>query len=290
MSVFVRKDVATRQPQPGDVWLQVLSMSSHDFERHRRQLILIDSELHGEHDLCILLHVEEIPTNALTEPGELFAAPCERDPPFVPAGEEPGAGAMVGDVMAEGRPVRGAEENEDGDVKLDGVPLNMATPLKDLKDLCAQLGLATSGAKPTVLKRLRDHHEVMEKQLASEVARKLFQEQERAPETLRAPVLPSARQQELHAITHQPFASWCPSCVLGRSKQSPHKVLDPDKRPELGDTKPCIQIDYCNTFTSERGEGQAADGQDGAEAQAAVEEGTEEIPDYKSVWAESCRS
>ena len=91
--------------------------------------------------------------------------------------------------------------------------------------------------------------------MASDVARKLFQEQERVPETLRAPVLPSARQQELHAITHQPFASWCPSCVLGRSRQSPHSSQRVEKKGDLSDTKPCIQIDYCYTFTSERGEG-----------------------------------
>ena len=99
VSVFVRKEVSERQPQPGDVWLQVLTMSSQDFERHRRQLILIDPELQGERDICILFHVEEIPSGVLSDPGELFSAPCERDPPFYPAGEEPGAGVMVDDVQ-----------------------------------------------------------------------------------------------------------------------------------------------------------------------------------------------
>ena len=83
----MRREVGGRQPQAGDVWLQVLSMSSHDFEKHHRRLVLIDPQLRCEHDLCILLHVEEIPSNSLSEPGELFSAPCEMDPPFFPAEE-----------------------------------------------------------------------------------------------------------------------------------------------------------------------------------------------------------
>ena len=36
------------------------------------------------------------------------------------------------------------------------------------------------------------------------------------------PQLPSALEQELHALTHSPFASWCPHCVAGKSREDRH--------------------------------------------------------------------
>ena len=65
---------------------------------------------------------------------------------------------------------------------IEGVKLSVDTPppLKDLKEVCRKLGLSVSGRKNKALRRLRLHYEVLEKQLASEVARKMFAEQERA--------------------------------------------------------------------------------------------------------------
>jgi hypothetical protein len=69
---------------------------------------------------------------------------------------------------------------------------------------------------------LKLHLENAESELATEIANKLFREGTRDPDIPHAPKLPSERQQELHNVTHQPFAPWCEACVLGRSRQSPH--------------------------------------------------------------------
>ena len=79
---------------------------------------------------------------------------------------------------------------------IEGVKLSVDTPLKDLKEACRKLGLSVSGGKNKALRRLRIHYEVLEKQLASEVARKMFAEQEREPGVFQTSVLPPSRQQE----------------------------------------------------------------------------------------------
>ncbi|CAE7303029.1 unnamed protein product [Symbiodinium sp. CCMP2456] len=96
--------------------------------------------------------------------------------------------------------------------------------------------------------------------MASDIARGLYKEQARDPGLPRAPKLPSARLQELHEVTHQPFQPWCQACLMGRSRQSPHEKQQDEKAKteEPQDRRPVIQIDYCYTFTSEKGEGPGA--------------------------------
>ena len=84
-----------------------------------------------------------------------------------------------------------------------------------------------------VLKRLKEHHEVLSRQLSGEIAKKMYMENERPPDMPKIPILPSTRQQELHNITHHPFQSWCEACVVGRSKQSPHKSAEVSKEQEV---------------------------------------------------------
>ena len=185
-----------------------------------------------------------------------------------------GAGLMPEEVALEGRPVQG-DDPESGEEELEGVRLSADTQLKDLKELCKKLGLPTSGGKAKILKRLRSHYEVLEKQMSTEVARKMYAEAEREPGTLKTPVLPSSRQQELHNITHHPFQPWCEACVLGRSRQNPHKSRpaehEGDEVPDSVPDKPVVQIDYCYTFTKHRWQGQgeqAAQGDDQGQPEA----------------------
>ncbi|CAE7838927.1 GIP [Symbiodinium sp. CCMP2592] len=178
--------------------------------------------------------------------------------PPVPMVDGPaGVGDLPDEMAAEERPQE-PEGEGDKEEELEGVTLSVATPLKDLKELCRKLGLSVSGGKHKVLRRLRVHYENLEKQVASEVARKMFAEQEREPGLLKTPVLPSSRQQELHNVTHHPFQPWCEACLLGRSRQNPHRNQGEEpKGDELPDNKqsdPVIQIDYECTFTKLRGE------------------------------------
>ena len=130
--------------------------------------------------------------------------------------------------------------------------------------------------------------------MSTEVARKMYAEAEREPGTLKTPVLPSSRQQELHNITHHPFQPWCEACVLGRSRQNPHKSWpaehEGDEVPDTVPDKPVVQIDYCYTFTRHRWQGQgdqAAQGDDQGQPEAEqqqhqqAEDGATEEIDYR---------
>ena len=258
-AVFVRIDPATRLPKPGDAWTQVVAMKTEDLSQAPGKLTELNDELTGPRDVCILLHVEELPKDLLSRPRDYFQAP-EDDCIAVPAGEiEGGAGAMPDEVVAEERNMD--VEEADGE-QLDGVTLAFETPLRDLRALCVRQGLSSSGSKAKVLRRLKQHYEVLERQMAGQLAHKLYMEEDRSPDLPRAPRLPSARQQELHSVTHQPFANWCEACVLGRGKASPHAANEKREPGEdLGkeSSVPLFQIDYSFTFTRRREEEEAGD-------------------------------
>ncbi|CAE7289458.1 unnamed protein product [Symbiodinium sp. CCMP2592] len=255
MALFVRQEPAERLPKAGDLWTQMYAMETTEFDNSPKELEELNADLKSAYDYAILLHVEQLPTDLLTNPRDFF-----EEPPndygggvVLPADE---SGGGVGDDGMQGGVGIGRdmeEEVPDGEV-LEGVALSVETPLKELRELCSRQGLPTSGGKNKILKRLKQHHEILEHKLASELAHKLFLEEARPPDVPRAPRLPSARQQELHNVTHQPFAAWCPACVAGRAKASPHKPREEAKDgPDLEKgAMPVIQIDYGYTFTRRR--------------------------------------
>ncbi|CAE7252941.1 unnamed protein product, partial [Symbiodinium necroappetens] len=289
MAIFVRKEPAGRKPQPGDVWLHVMSGHTLLFPSGGKTLAEIEPELVDSHDVAVLFHVEELGENLLSNPGDLFREPPADEPMVAPADqqqeEDDGRGVWAErDVAGQG------PEEDEHDNMIDDVELSLETPLHVLKELCRRLGVATSGSKAKVLRRLRAQKELLAKQLATEIAKKMFDEAECSPDIpVVAPVLPSARQQALHAVTSQPFAAWCPACVLGRSRQSPHKDKPPPKESQEvkeAERRPVFQIDYFYTFTKERGEEeQQPGGGEGAEETepASKEEQAAEAekPDYR---------
>ena len=292
---FVRADPATRKPQCGDLWIQVLTLTSEAYGETPRLLAEIDSDLAGKRDVVVLFHVEELSRTLLTSPGDLFAEPGDDGAPFVPdEGEVGDEGHGVGDVGAEAEEVGHGEPMEEEaheDDELEGVRLHVETPLRVLRELCQKYGLPTSGGKNKVLRRLKEEHEILSRRLSAEVARKMFSESERVAEMPRIPILPSARQQELHNITHQPFQPWCQACLAGRSRQSPHKVADKDPTQEVKEEKrvtPTIQIDYAYTFTKQKhevqeGEADANRGADGEREPAEHDEpNAQEDVDYQN--------
>ena len=56
---------------------------------------------------------------------------------------------------------------------------------------------------------------------------------------LRAPRAPTAQERDEHNLTHLPYRSWCPHCIRGKSKASPHKQSAEDCKE-----KAMISIDY----------------------------------------------
>ena len=78
-------------------------------------------------------------------------------------------------------------------------------------------------------------------------ANKLFQENQRRPISLGQPKLPSVEEQELHFVTHQPYAPWCQACIASRAKEDPYKSSE--NKEDIG--KSVTQIDFCYTYTGD---------------------------------------
>ena len=53
------------------------------------------------------------------------------------------------------------------------------------------------------------------------------------------PTLPSMKEIEEHNLTHSPYRSWCPACVLGQARNDPHK-----REAARESTIPIVSIDY----------------------------------------------
>ena len=61
------------------------------------------------------------------------------------------------------------------------------------------------------------------------------------PQLFPSPKAPSAAEIELHNATRLPYRNWCPSCVAGRSNNTPHRELGGKHRR----SEPCLHLDYC---------------------------------------------
>ena len=60
------------------------------------------------------------------------------------------------------------------------------------------------------------------------------------PRGLQEPRTPTEEEEQAHRLTgHVPFAAWCPSCMIGRAKDAPHR-----KQGARQEAQPIIQLDY----------------------------------------------
>ncbi|CAK9065018.1 unnamed protein product, partial [Durusdinium trenchii] len=134
-------------------------------------------------------------------------------------------------------------------VQIDETWFDKETKLKDLQEICKQLGLATSGSKTKVLRRLQRYKHQQEEKMAYEVAQRLFAESRREAIPLKTPKLPSRHEQELHQLTHLPFQPWCQQCVATRSKEDPRMKEERSDRKDRG--RPVISFDYGFTYTAD---------------------------------------
>ena len=66
----------------------------------------------------------------------------------------------------------------------------------------------------------------------------------RNPRLLPDPKLPSKQEVDKHNITHLPYRSWCPHCIMGKGKAASHFRL-----PEREDGIPEVHVDYCFMWT-----------------------------------------
>jgi hypothetical protein len=58
----------------------------------------------------------------------------------------------------------------------------------------------------------------------------------------RLPYSPSKEEKRQHRITHWPYRSWCPECVMGKSRGTPHKFKSKSKKEPA--IHPIICFDY----------------------------------------------
>ena len=65
-------------------------------------------------------------------------------------------------------------------------------------------------------------------------------EEHRAIRLMRSPCGPTREEVEQHNLTHAQFRSWCPACVRGRGKNSPHYPVERD-----AEAIPIQSFDYC---------------------------------------------
>ena len=118
------------------------------------------------------------------------------------------------------------------EVELDEVIYTDKMPVKELQLACKARGLPYSGSKRRLLDRLMAFRINIENKMKLNIANKLFREQERKPVTLGQPRLPSLKEQEIHFVTHNPYAPWCQACVASRAKEDKYETQDakPDQR------------------------------------------------------------
>ena len=133
------------------------------------------------------------------------------------------------------------------EIELDEVIYSDKTSVKDLQMACKERGLAHTGSKRRLLDRMLAFKVNLENQMQLSVASKLFQENQRRPISLGQPKLPSVEEQELHFVTHQPYAPWCQACIASRAKEDPYKSTE--NKEDIG--KSVIQIDFCYTYTGD---------------------------------------
>ena len=73
------------------------------------------------------------------------------------------------------------------------------------------------------------------------------EEEAQQPRALRDPGAPTSKEIAEHNLTHIPFRSWCPSCVVGKARDRAHlKQADSEKQ------LPEVVFDYC--FMANEGE------------------------------------
>ena len=138
-----------------------------------------------------------------------------------PVGDS-GAPAPVASGDAEAIEVDAQEASDAFTVVVDGVSLDSSFPLAVIRQACTSLGLARSGGKATCLQRLKKHLESQQLVAQHSAEIQLGADEERVAASPVVPVEPSDEVRAQHALTHQPFASWCEICVSNRGRQDSH--------------------------------------------------------------------
>ena len=89
----------------------------------------------------------------------------------------------------------------------------------------------------------------LSQQAAGDEFREPGDEQGRRPQVLRGPPRVSRQEREEHELTHVPYRSWCPYCVKGRARNTPHRRAVGQGRSEA---TPKVSMDYFYMSTADQ--------------------------------------
>ena len=128
-------------------------------------------------------------------------------------------------------------------IEVDGKVLTAGSTLATLRAACGFYGVSRSGSKIKCYHRLCQHQKALELLLAQQAIAQAQGQVERHPnaQTLVRP--PSAQEQELHALTHTPYAPWCSACIKHRARPDPHRRTGEAHNTPI----PVISMDFCVT-------------------------------------------
>ena len=98
----------------------------------------------------------------------------------------------------------------DDKLVVNGVELTMDSTLATLRAGLTFYNLSTSGSKQKCFTRLANYQK-QELEIITAAANQAQREDVREPQAPKLAVPPSEKEQQQHALTHLPFADWCPS-------------------------------------------------------------------------------
>ncbi|CAE7765857.1 unnamed protein product [Symbiodinium sp. CCMP2592] len=107
-------------------------------------------------------------------------------------------------------------------IQVENQVITSESSLELLKSACAACGIASTGNKSQLWKRLSDF--VVQKEMVDQksIAHTLEREMTRRPESQSVVSAPTQQERNRHALTHYPFQPWCPVCIAFKSRQDRH--------------------------------------------------------------------
>ena len=132
-------------------------------------------------------------------------------------------------------------------IEVNGQVLTAGSTLSTLRAACTFYKVSRSGSKMKCYHRLCQHQKELELLMAQSAIAQAEGVAERHPNAQRLVKPPEAHEQELHALTHTPYAPWCSSCLKHRARPDQHK-----RTGEAHDTPiPVISMDFAITKKKE---------------------------------------
>eukprot|EP00435_Cladocopium_sp_Y103_P032112 s1247_g8.t1 len=128
-------------------------------------------------------------------------------------------------------------------IEVDGQVLTQTNSLATLRAACGFYKISRSGSKAKCYRRLCQHQKTLELLAAQAAIAHQEGVVERHPNVQNMARPPSQAEQELHALTHTPYAAWCSSCIKHRARPDQHRRTGAAHNTPI----PVISMDFCVT-------------------------------------------